>query len=449
MPAVFVHVSDIHFGQERDERVHIHSDVKDQLIVDASEVVSGLQSGIAHGILATGDIAYSGVKEQYDAAGAWLDRLAEGVGCPIHSIQVIPGNHDVDRKKSSLGANHLLELIRNGGSSEYEQVLENDIDRTSLFARFEDFSRFSEGYDCGLDVYGRSSCNLRVELVPGRTIRFIRMNSSLLCTGSENDADPELMVGHRQFIIEPTKGEEAIVLLHHPLNWYKDGEDADTYLRSRARILITGHEHDPKVRVENVEEGSDLLLLAAGATVPFKSDETYTFTYNIIEFDWDQDADALVVTIHPRAWNPKRTRFEADEKRLGGKDPRFVLASPNFRKQTKPVVSIEGDGPGKVSAGEDEPIVEIVAAPDSDKELSVPPELEGYRLLLLRFFRDLSESERLRLLVELGAFEKDQEARVTQAIERQLFDWLVRQGRLADIEKFIQNIRKSEEDTPQ
>ena len=45
MPAIFVHLSDIHFGQERDERVHIHNDVKEQLIADAgcldSLVVSG------------------------------------------------------------------------------------------------------------------------------------------------------------------------------------------------------------------------------------------------------------------------------------------------------------------------------------------------------------------------------------------------------------------------
>lgn len=34
MPAVFVHVSDIHFGQEKDDKVHIHADVKQQLITD-------------------------------------------------------------------------------------------------------------------------------------------------------------------------------------------------------------------------------------------------------------------------------------------------------------------------------------------------------------------------------------------------------------------------------
>ena len=51
MPAVFVHVSDIHFGQERDHVVHIHDDVKRELIADASEVVASLTAGVAQWIM--------------------------------------------------------------------------------------------------------------------------------------------------------------------------------------------------------------------------------------------------------------------------------------------------------------------------------------------------------------------------------------------------------------
>jgi hypothetical protein len=43
MPAVFAQLSDIHFGQERDT-VHIHDNVKQQLIADAAEVMSALSS---------------------------------------------------------------------------------------------------------------------------------------------------------------------------------------------------------------------------------------------------------------------------------------------------------------------------------------------------------------------------------------------------------------------
>jgi hypothetical protein len=434
MPAIFVHLSDIHFGQERDERVHIHDDVKQQLIIDAAEVVKTLPGAAAHAILVTGDIAFSGIQPQYAAAGAWLDDLARAVGCEIFRIQMIPGNHDLDRDKLSLGASHLLDVIRSGGAAEYEKILANDLDRAALFARFEDFGRFCEAYDCPLDLEGRYSTNLHVELAPGRAIRFVRMNSSLLCTGDETDAEPELMVGARQFTVARVAGEETIVLLHHPLNWFKDNEDATRYLQSRVRVLISGHEHDPKVRVEPVETGSDLLMLAAGATVPFKSNDTYTFTYNIIEFDWDASEDALAVTIHPRAWNPRRTCFEADEKRLGGKNPRFVLGSPNFRKG----VPIKAECASAAEQDEEpEPIVEVVAALDSEREPAVPPEAEGYRLVLLRFFRDLAEGERLKILVQLGAVDSDTDERMTQAVERQMLDWLVREGRIAEVELMI------------
>lgn len=443
MPAIFVHLSDIHFGQERDERVHIHGDVKQQLITDAAEVVSALPGASAHGILVTGDIAFSGTQPQYAAAGIWLDELATAVGCEIFRIQIIPGNHDLDRDKLSQGANHLLSVIRDGGASEYEKVLSNDQDRASLFARFEDFSRFCEAYDCPLDLEGRSSTNLHVELAPGRAIRFIRMNSSLLCTGDETDAEPELMVGARQFTVGRVAGEESIVLIHHPLHWYKDNKDATSYLESRVRVIISGHEHDPKVHVNTVDDDCDLLMLAAGATVPSKSTDHYTFTYNVIEFDWDADQDALAVTIHPRAWNPRRTCFEADEKRLGGKSPRFILGSPNFRKG-KPISCEAAPGSGPAQAVEAaEPIVEVVAALDSEGEPSVPPEAEGYRLALLRFFRDLAEGERLKLLVELGAVEGGLDEPMTQAVQRQLFDWLVREGHIAEVETTIAKLISS------
>jgi hypothetical protein len=338
MSAVFVHLSDIHFGQERDDTVHIHDDVKKQLIADAAEVIGRLRAGVAHGILVTGDIGYSGARTQYEDAGRWLDELAGSIHCPIHQVQMVPGNHDVDRSKLSIGGSQLLDYIRAGGAAEYERVVCNQADRASLLARFEDFGRFSFGYDCPLDGEVRYATNLRIELAPDRWIRFIRMNSSLLCHGNERDDAPELMIGARQFTIPRHPGEENIVLVHHPLNWYKDADDVRQYVRSRARVFISGHEHDPKVMVDHVKDGCDVLMLAAGATVPFKSDDVYTYTYNIVEFDWDEEADALTVTLHPRAWNPSGTCFEADDKRLGGSEPCFTLGSPNFRKHERPQI---------------------------------------------------------------------------------------------------------------
>lgn len=389
----------------------------------------------------TGDIAQAGKASQYADAGRWLDQLAEAVGCDPFRIQMVPGNHDLDRSLLSKGGSLMLDAIRAGGSAEYEAILASENDRAVLFARFRDYGKFCEGYDCALDSEGRYATNMVVELAPGRVIRFVRLNSSLLCTGSEDDENPELMVGARQFTIPRTPGEEIVALIHHPLHWFKDQVDVTKYLKSRARVLISGHEHNPRAIVEKTEEGTDFMTLAAGATVPTRSNEPYAYTYNIIEFDWNAERDALAVKIHPRVWNPDFTRFEADEKSLGTPNPNFVLGSPNFRA-CRPALAHHQTSATALPAVEahDKPTVVVVAEiVENAKKPEVKPELPGYRLLLLRFFRDLSEGERLRILSELEAIPLDSEDLMTQATERHLFDWLVSQGKLINIQQLVEH----------
>ncbi len=453
MPAIFVHVSDIHFGQERDHDLHIHNDVKQQLIADAAEVVGALGSGSAQGILVTGDIAYSGKAEQYDEAGQWLDELASAIGCEIHQVQMVPGNHDMDRDKLSVGGNSILDYIRAGGPAEYEKVISNDNDRATLFSRFEAYGRFSIGYDCGLDPDAKPSTNMRIQVGPDRWIRFVRLNSSLLCHGPERDDPPELVMGERQFGIPRDPGVENIVLVHHPLSWYKDADRLRDYVRSRARVFISGHEHNPKVHIDHVDEHSDVMMLAAGAAVPFRSNDEYTFTYNVIEFDWEHETDRLVVTIHPRAWNRLKTRFEADDKRLGGRDPRFALGSPQFR-QLKQISPPLGAPPSVPSLQDDEDagfevVAELVPLENNEANAGegapMPPNVEGYELALLRFFRDLHNSERLIILVELDALPPESDERLDQGLERRLFDWLVRNDRLPDVISMIDSVMRERE----
>lgn len=227
------------------------------------------------------------------------------------------------------------------------------------------------------------------------------------------------------------------------MSWYKDKDQVRNYIRSRARVFISGHEHDPKVSVDNVEQGCDVLMLAAGATAPFHSDEVYTFTYNIIEFDWDEEIDGLSVTIHPRAWNPQRTCFENDDTRLGGSNPSYHLNSPNFRNS--PRLSTSAIAPTitkDAHAARLTPVPEI-AMPEPSNGISQPVPLnneEGYETARLRFFRDLYEVERLQILVERGALSEKFNERMTQGVERRLFDMLARDGKLDGIEAMINTL---------
>src|SRR5581483_7637926 len=90
----FVHVSDIHFGQEKNGSVVIHDDVRNGLVLDVATLVK--KRGRASRVLVTGDIAYSGTRTQYETAASWLEELTKAAGCAPQELSCIPGNHDCD-----------------------------------------------------------------------------------------------------------------------------------------------------------------------------------------------------------------------------------------------------------------------------------------------------------------------------------------------------------------
>jgi len=426
--AVFIHLSDIHFGQEKDGGLVVtNDDAKKRLLDDAAAEVTKLGRS-ASGVIVTGDIAYSAKYEEYAKAGEWLDQLAERVGCSRLDIQMVPGNHDIDRDAITPVVKFHLDSIREHGDKMLDMFLDDEGQREALYERFAAYRDFSSGYGCDLDVGGAYSADVAVTVAPGRTVRFVKLNSALIC--SRKDDKGKLILGARQRIFDGIDGEEMVVLVHHPLNWLQDSNEAARYFRSRARVIISGHEHFPSLDIKAVEDRCDLLMLAAGATAPDDVDEKYTYKYNILEFDWDEAADALAVTINPRTWNLEMKRFERDVHFLEGKSERNVLGSPYFRRGTPMVAPVHG-------MMDEPPQVQAVANPvtgSKEADLSMP---EDVRLIRLRFFRDLPEERRRRILIELEAIPADLTDHLDHTIEQRFFAKLVAQGRVGKLSAAI------------
>ena len=154
MPLTYVHVSDIHFGQERGADVYVHDDVKQCLIADVARLKA--EAGIERmdGVIVTGDIAFSGKKSEYDSAAQWLDRLTQMIGCQNTDVILVPGNHDIDRDRISAGAGLMRRQVVEGGNDELERFLADTGDRELLYAKFHDYRDFAEGYDCPLESDG-------------------------------------------------------------------------------------------------------------------------------------------------------------------------------------------------------------------------------------------------------------------------------------------------------
>jgi len=436
MPVAFLHLSDIHFGQEKGGRVFTHEDVRERLIDDVAALVLKLPNKRVDGIIVSGDVAYGGSKEQYATAGHWLDRLASAAGCKITDIQVVPGNHDINRDGICRSSEMMLADITENGESRLDYFLELEKDREVFYGRFEDYRDFAEAYDCPLDREGGTAGERKLVLAPGRILRFIGLNSALCC--AKKDEKGKLLLGARQRVLPRNDGEELVVICHHPLPWLRDSDEARQYVRSRARVFISGHEHTPQIAVDRVQSGCDLLTIAAGAAVPPVADDEFTFTYNMLEFDWDEAADGLVVTIHPRAWSRIETAFEANTKTFGAEKVAHTLGCPNFRGKVpiteKSAVPSESDGPspdvttyavnnGTIDAGSQE-----VRTAMGDK----------FPFLLLRFFRDLTATQRLTILVELGAIPKNWNGALTHPMERRALDSLMSSDKQELLEKEIQ-----------
>jgi len=425
MSAGFVHLSDIHFGQEHGGAASIHDDIKECVIRDVQQMCKSFANGKADGILVTGDIAYSGLDHQYQFAAAWLDRIAKAAGCEIYDIQVIPGNHDVDRSTVTKLTEKMLDEIVEQGQTALDGYMSADADRAMLFNRFKHFMPFAEAYRCPLDQYGRVSEDRVVELSPGRAIRFVRLNSALTSYGKPEEGN--LLLGESQHVIKEQSGEEQIVLSHHPLRYFKDKDEALRYVKNRARIFISGHEHNSSITIEKVENGEDLMLLAAGATIPPKNAAggKRDYCFNLIEFDWDETTEALEVKIFPRTWNDDKKRFEAS---IPEESIIHKLSCPNFRGAARPTNAAKTE-PETASA---ETIVILPSVKDEGEIESTKME-ETYPLLVLRFFRDISYSQRIEILMKLGALPKNWSGNLNESRARSLIDWLIKKGRSDEV----------------
>lgn len=421
---LFLHLSDIHFGQEKGGKVHIHNDVKERLIDDVRDVVSNEIGRPLSGIIVSGDTAYSGVAEEFMEAGKWLDRVANAGECKDTDVHVVPGNHDIDREKISGSAEWMLAEIQKKGEDALDKILSDERDCEVLYDRLGDYRAFAEGYGCPLDLSGGHAGDGYVFSIGlEQKARFLGLNSALAC--SADDKEGQLILGAKQRVLCERAGEVMIVLCHHPLNWLNDAVDAWKYLRRSASVFISGHEHEPSVTLNSEVGHSDILLIAAGATVPPKAEGPYNFAYNFLEFGWNTDEDCLAVSIYSRCWDDERKMFGPDKARKDLESGQFLVKPHGKEIKLPETVSAQ--------------VQTVLAEPaeEAPKEGALLEMADISASITLRFFRDLSADQRRQILVENGILPSDWSDALTHTVETLLFRQLLSQGDPSKLEKTI------------
>ena len=422
----FVHLSDIHFGQERDGTLVRHEDVRDELLADCASLRQKI--GAASGVLVTGDIASSGKKEEYRNAGEFLDGLTAAIGCKRNTVLVIPGNHDVDLDAIDYTAKMLHEHLRTQTPARIQADLEglahSNGEEHPLHRKLKAYQEFAEQYGCDFESPGRPFWQKSFPLSEGRILRFVGLNS--VQVSNKTDAKSLMILGNTQFTIPRERNVEYIVMIHHPLEWFRDREQAEEYLYSRSRVLMFGHEHQAKIN-KNVDGSNyERLVIDSGAANPPETGGEYRYTYNWIDFSVGVSGGAyhLTVRVYPRVWVQARTTFIADSTRMAldeSESKEFILVCTQFHAPPAEAAAAAADSSGSpVGVG-------------LKGESPMDNEEEHFARLRFYFWRYLDWRQRLRVLVQADVLPHTADRPVPQTMERLALSTARSQGKLAEI----------------
>jgi predicted MPP superfamily phosphohydrolase len=312
-----LHLSDLHFGWDGDERGRTDRDLALKgLLRQLRRVEPEWKPEV---VCVTGDIGWKGQTSDYVEAGRWLGEVLDLLGLSPEALFLCPGNHDSNRTEAQLNP-------RPTTSAEADERLVVPIPE-SLELPFQAFSDFSRNMNVPAYRLGDVE-SFAVGYRSYRGLKFVSHNSAWYSQG--NDDKDRLWVGANFIKLMESRGQlphpsdlaehpPTIALMHHPREWFHEEElhsyaprpSTFEYLVRRCHLLLTGHTHDAPRPADKFAEAA--WHLSGGAAYAganhFNSFrlirvEDGRFVYRTFEYDprssdnnWRQVMDARPIQI--------------------------------------------------------------------------------------------------------------------------------------------------------
>ena len=186
----------------------------------------------------TGDLAYSGKKEEYVKCEEFIESLLNKLQAnAIHTnIYIIPGNHDIDY-------NSINNVV----------YCENDLQGKS------NYDRFVAKYDCqlGNNEFGKIEKELSIK---NYNIKIELLDTTLGSKKSENDQGKHRCKDNTVLseCLSIKEYDYKIMLMHHAYYYFAEGEQLNKvrdYLNSNIDLVLVVHEH-----ITRSEENNDVII---------------------------------------------------------------------------------------------------------------------------------------------------------------------------------------------
>lgn len=316
-------ISDIHWTK----RKHWNEDfagMKSIFLEDLKEYVEA-DNEIDY-IFICGDIAFKGIKEEYDKALAYIDQICKIANCTREDVFVVPGNHDLNRNAEGSQVREMIDssltFAPNNNHFLDDVVLKNGSLRKDLFAAFADYNQFASKFFCQEEIMnmclkcshddnieddGKLFYHERLTKKVGDFSVSIRgVNTALNCDGW--DWNEEYEEGHKQFLPrrayvmeKEEKQELRIIMGHHPLDFLVSSKEIKEYLDNHYHIQLFGHVH-----VQNIGEENNVCVQSGAFDPPRdKKADKYQPVYNILEIT-QKDSTHIVVKGLSQIWDKNK-----------------------------------------------------------------------------------------------------------------------------------------------
>ncbi|MGD0953802.1 MAG: metallophosphoesterase [Methanotrichaceae archaeon] len=320
----WLHISDLHFriSQAWDADIVLR-----ELLRDIKDFVQKNKIKFDF-IIVSGDIAYSGIPDEYELSKDFLNELLKLTGLTKDDIFIVPGNHDVCRSLIPPARSIIRDGLRD--SAKVNEVMNDALSRKVLLSPLDNYKKFINTF-FEKDMFNDENY-FYTKLIKkeDKSISLLLMNSALIA-GSMEDCKNLIMgeIQVRNALEEANGADIRVAIMHHPLDCLKDFDRKSIKSQlERCNLILHGHLHETGI---NFIQNPDAKYGIIGAGACFETRKSHN-SYNIVNIDFDSGKGKIWLRLFSENrggfWTDDTITYKNSEKGLITFDLSIILITP-------------------------------------------------------------------------------------------------------------------------
>ena len=292
MKVLFLHLSDLHLKSFNSvNKMHISK------ILDSLRSFGSFDEMI---LILSGDIAFSGDKEQYYAASKVISFIISEIKRKeifkkYINIVCVPGNHDIKFGETNLSSEDLNRIMSDRSYSKY---LSEEISKQKYFFEFAKYN------NCFLDD---SLFYRRMIYFNEFTVEANLINSAVFSLLKDEDKGMHYIdQSSLNKLNTPTGADFVISVMHHSPDWYIDEQKnmIEGILLRKSSLIFTGHEHWPATKTTSYLDEDAAFIHAGGSLCNGDDWSKSEFEASLLE------TDSMKYDVRIFGWNSYEQQYE-------------------------------------------------------------------------------------------------------------------------------------------